>query len=222
MPPDATAVVPESRTPELGELFDKLGVSVMRKLRVALPGRIESYDAAKQLVRVKPLLKEISDSEEGDQSIDSLPVLNNVPVVFPGGGGFRVTFPIKVGDVVLLVFNDRSLDVWKSKGGEVDPLLFNRHHLADAVAIPGLHDNTAAWLSADPNVATIGVDNGTFEGVGLGATIQSFLSSLKTFLDTHIHPFVGVAPGVPSTTQPTTPASPSVPTVASQTVKVSQ
>lgn len=103
-------------------------------VHVALPARIEKYDAAKQQANVKPLIK----YEYQDGTADSLPVINNVPIVWPGSTKGVLSFPITAGDTVLLVFSERSLDVWKSKGGEVEPLDRRKHDISDAIAIPGL------------------------------------------------------------------------------------
>jgi len=53
------------------------------------------------------------------------------------------------------------------------------------------------------------VQNPTIDGpssvkIGRNATLGVVLSSIKTWLDTHVHAFVGVAPTVPATTMPPT------------------
>ena len=115
-------------------------------VRVSMPGRIESFDAATQLARVTPLLKEEYENDEGAAVIEALPVINNVPVFIPGGGTFVDTFPIVAGDECLLIFSDRSLDVWKERGGVVDPVSADRHTLTDAIALVGVRSK--------PNKAT--------------------------------------------------------------------
>lgn len=55
------------------------------------------------------------------------------------------------------------------------------------------------------------------EGIALGTTLQSFLGSLKTWADTHVHSGVTVGGGV---TGIGAPLSPAVPTVASANHKV--
>jgi hypothetical protein len=107
-------------------------------LHTAMPARVESYDATYGRASVQPLLKRIDIDENGDRVVTSYPVINEVPVVFPGSGGWRIRFPITAGDVVLLLFAEGSLDRWLQRGGEVDPGDSRRHDINDAFAIPGL------------------------------------------------------------------------------------
>jgi len=132
----------------------------LRSIHTCLPGRIEEYDHEEQMASVTPLL---SIGYEDGTSLD-LPIVQNVPVVFPSGGGASITFPLEQGDGVLLVFSERSIDQWLARGGVVvpdDPRIFD---LSDAIAIPGLNpfkgnglaqDNDGVWISY--NDATINI-----------------------------------------------------------------
>ena len=117
---------------------DVLRLAVGRSLRdvhVSLPGRIESYDARKQRASVAPLIAvALADGTTAD-----LPVINEVPVVWPRGGGAILSFPLQPGDTVLLIFSERSLDEWCQQGGASTPSDPRSHDLSDAVAIPGLY-----------------------------------------------------------------------------------
>lgn len=103
-------------------------------LHTALPAQIESYDHATQKASVLPLIRRVNKAGE---ELD-LPVITDVPVVFPGGGGAALTFPIEAGDTVLLVFSERSLDNWLQTGGVANPAKTGYMRLSDAIAIPGL------------------------------------------------------------------------------------
>ena len=87
------------------------------------PGKVVRYDAAKQLVDVQPLIKEAVKDEEGNVTARERPVIPNVPVVFPGAGGFALTFPIQTGDLVVLLYAHASLDRWLESDGRrsIDP-----------------------------------------------------------------------------------------------------
>ena len=108
------------------------------EIHTCLPGQIEQYDHTKQKADVKPLIKK----KYVDGSVVPMPVISNVPVVWPAGGGGSITFPLKQGDGVLLVFSERSLDTWLSKGGDAEPGSRHKFDLSDAIAIPGLHPFT--------------------------------------------------------------------------------
>jgi hypothetical protein len=109
-------------------------------VRVSLPARVTSYDAGTCKVSAQPLIRDAYIDEDGERATELPPIVNEVPVMFPGSGGVRFKFPIAVGDTVLLVFASSSLDRWLVRGGEVDPVHDHHHTLTDAVAIPGLQD----------------------------------------------------------------------------------
>jgi hypothetical protein len=83
-------------------------------------------------VNVKPSIKKILKNK---QTIN-LPILKDVPIVFPcsKSGGF--TFKVESGDGVLLVFSERSLEAWKNGNTDSAPLSNRKFDLTDAFAIP--------------------------------------------------------------------------------------
>ena len=200
-----------SRSPTLQEVLERVRGAAGADVRVALPAKVVRYDATKRQVDAAPCVKEFYTDEDGARVAEALPVITSVPVCFPSSGGFSVTFPVSVGDYVLLVFSDLSLDKWLATGGVVDPSDDRRHALIDAVAIPGLQDfGHAVDASGASGCIEIGQDGGIFQGVGLGA-------SLKTWLDGHTHASNGATP---------TPGTPGAGTdtmspAASASVKVS-
>jgi hypothetical protein len=152
------------------------------------------------------------------KATDKQPVIPSVPWVYPGGGGFIVTWPMSVGDEVLLVFSDDSLDKYLQVGGgsDIDPADDRRHSLTDAVAFAGIRSLGTA-TSVATGAVQIGTNGGTFQGVALGADI-------KTYLDGHTHA-VACPPGggnvlssAPSASVTGLPLDPSP--AASATVKV--
>lgn len=103
-------------------------------VHTALPGTIISYDSTLQKATVQPSLKK----SYLDGTTQEMPILNNVPVIFPRAGGASLTFPVVQGDSCLLLFIERSTDLWKSVGGIVAPDDPRKFDLSDAVAIMGL------------------------------------------------------------------------------------
>jgi hypothetical protein len=141
----------------------------LQEVHTAIPGRVESYDAATQTADVLPLVQTFALQEDGTRLPVTLPVLPAIPVVQPGANGFRVTYPVAAGDTVLVVFTEASLDAWQARGGLVDPADPRRHHLADAVAIVGLHANPSPWSGAAADATTWGHDGGPQVVVRAGA-----------------------------------------------------
>lgn len=113
------------------------GENVAANLRVAIPGIIDSFDPIKQTATVQPAISENVRLGQGDAKPTSLPLLTDVPVVFPRAGGYCLTFPVKPGDECLLVFSDMCIDGWWQSGGVQRQIETRRHDLSDAQAIIG-------------------------------------------------------------------------------------
>lgn len=220
-----------TRTPSLQETIAAAVAAGLLDVHTAIPARIVRYDAATQKADCKPLVKRAYPDEAGARQVDALPVIPGAPVMFPGAGGFRVTFPVRVGDTCLLIFSEAPLDRWKSgEGQEVDPEVDHAHALMDAVCILGLRPFGAALEEPPSDVCTIGQDGADFQPIGLGTSLKDHLDALKSYIDGHTHPVPGTGTtcvnGSPWTGTATSAApsssSPSVPTVESTTVQVSE
>src|ERR1700761_5777163 len=110
---------------------------ISRKIRVALPGIIQSFDSARQVVSVQPAIREYVQGQ-----FITLPRLDDVPIALPrsgGSGGYGLTVPIQAGAECWLLFSDLCIDASWQSGGVQNPILPWRHQIGDAVAI------IAAW-----------------------------------------------------------------------------
>jgi len=197
-------------TPSLPEVIRRAVEAGLEDAHVAIPAKVTRVDLAKGQLDVQPLVKDLRELEDGGLEAVSVPVITNVPIIWPGAGGFRLTFPIAAGDTVLLVFSDRSLDVWLARGGEVDPGDPRRHALSDAVAIPGLRPFSAPWAGTASDAVTLGKDGGTQikvkngtieldgadEPVALADSIETLLTQIRTWLATHTHSGVTTGGGL--------------------------
>lgn len=103
----------------------------------ALPGSIVSFDANTVTASVQPGVAGVVTKQDGSPGSVNLPVLTDVPVVFPRGGGCTLTFPVAVGDECLIVFACRAIDAWSQSGGVQPPSNARKHDLSDAFAIIG-------------------------------------------------------------------------------------
>lgn len=129
----------------------------LKDLHTAMPGIVESFDPVKQLASVQPAIKRIFKQVDADTEFlvpTDLPILINVPVIFPRGGGFSLTFPVKQGDECLLTFCERGIDRWHQFGGVQEPVGRRFHALSDATAFVGL----SSLNNKTPNYATDGVE----------------------------------------------------------------
>lgn len=184
-----------SHSPTLPEVLNALRDGIFRDLHVAMPGRVESFDAVTNTADVQPMVREIAEGPDGAPVPRALGILTGVPVMFPGGGGLRITFPIAQGDMVLLVFTDRSIDAFLNQGTESAPVDQRRHALPDAVAYPGLRPSPTAWTNIEAGVVTIGQDSaGSSDFVALAAKVNARLAHLEAAFNAHTHGLAAVVP----------------------------
>lgn len=210
----------DARTLSWGEVIRKAVVAGMLEMHVSMPAVVEAYDATKQTVDVVPLLMFPTKDAAGTITLQAPKKLTGVPVVFQGGGGLRMTLPVKPGDFVTLLCADRSIDVWKgnASAAPVDPGVDALHSLADAVAFVGLRAPSKPWTGADTAAITIGTDGAAFQGTGLGHAIRTELDAIwAAIYGGHFHPGVTAGAGVTGAAA----GSPSKQTVESASVKVS-
>lgn len=115
------------------DIFRNSVLSLLNSVHTSMPGIVKSYNPATNKATIQPALNKAYESGEMP-----LGLMENVPIMFQAGSNFSINFPINEGDYVLLIFCERSIDLWKSVGGQVTPDDPRKFHLSDAVAIPGL------------------------------------------------------------------------------------
>jgi len=116
------------------DIFRNCVWSQLNTIHTCLPGIVKSFDPATNKATIQPALNKSYASGTME-----MPVLENVPIMFPK----NVFFPVSAGDYVLLLFSERSIDLWLSVGGQVTPADPRKFNLSDAIAIPGLQPFTA-------------------------------------------------------------------------------
>lgn len=93
----------------LGFMCDQM----LKMIRTATPAEIVAYEPATQRATVEPSLELLLTDGSSMPRAQAL----DVPVIFPAGGGWRITFPLTAGDEVLLVNCDRDISGFKQSGG---------------------------------------------------------------------------------------------------------
>ncbi|MGE4504029.1 MAG: Gp138 family membrane-puncturing spike protein [Desulfovibrionaceae bacterium] len=126
----------------------------------ALPGIVQDYDAQAQTVSVQPTIKGRITRPDGSIVSVALPLLVDVPVQFPNGGGFSLTFPIKPGDEALVAFASRCIDGWWQSGGVQDPLEPRMHDLSDGFAFVGPRSRARALSGVSTEHVQLRTDDG--------------------------------------------------------------
>ena len=120
-------------TPTLSQLLKESFRRQIENVYTAYPATVIEYDNENLQVSISLDVKELRDGRELD-----LPVLNNVPVLFPRSGNAHVIFPISIGSKGLIVFSQRSIDGWIELGKALVPDDPRTHNINDGIFIPGL------------------------------------------------------------------------------------
>lgn len=206
---------------EPAELFN----SMMYRVNTCLPGIVVSFDVSDGVPKatVRPAIQ-MRTVVDGVPSFETLPDIDEVPVLMLGGAGdFVITHPVKPGMSCLLFFSQRCIDNWYENGGVQPPedgVESRKHDLTDAFCLVGPISIPEAISDVDTDGMVIRSRTGdtkikvtntqvttTAGGVTLtvdatGAKSSSDISDSKGTLDalrqaynTHVHSGVTTGPG---------------------------
>lgn len=156
-------------------------------------GIIQSFDAADQTVTVNIAQQRVAaTAPDGTQTIVPYPPLLKVPVQFPSGGGFTLTFPISPGDECLVLFHDREFDNWFTSGQVVPPTSARVHDLSDGFALVGVRNATRSLGSVSTTTTQLRSDDGTTFVEIAGGGIVNVAAPTEINLNTPIVNIAGV------------------------------
>lgn len=168
------AVSNKTRSGALAEVLASEQKTLNEQLRVALPGIIQSFDPDAVTAVVQPAIRYIERDNDGNKVTQDYPLLVDVPVVFPRGGGCTLTFPVKEGDECLVIFADRCIDFWWQSGGIQEPVDGRMHDLSDAFCIVGPQSQAKKISGISTTTAQLRTDDGTaFIEVAAGGDITA-------------------------------------------------
>jgi len=129
---------PRLQRAEFPELAFKAVLEADRAgLWTALPGIVRKVNLAAMTVEVEATIQARIFAPDGTFEWVNIPILPDVPLVFPGGGGFMLSFPVAIGDECLVVFASRCIDSWWDLGGVRPPTDFRMQDLSDGFALVG-------------------------------------------------------------------------------------
>lgn len=149
----------------------------------AMPGTIVSFDGAKSTASVRLGLTRAFRNPDDSVDNRAIPNLPDVPVIFPRGGGYVLTFPVAAGDPCLVVFASRNIDAWWQNGGVQAPLDGRIHDLSDGFAILGPFIQTATLSAMSGSAAQLRSLDGTTV-VEVGAGTIKLTAPTKVTIDT--------------------------------------
>ncbi|MDV0603377.1 Gp138 family membrane-puncturing spike protein [Raoultella ornithinolytica] len=139
----------------------QLAQAIMSAMRVSIPGIIQSFDPDAVTAVIQPAIKGVEHDTSGAEISVNLPLLVDVPVVFPRGGGCTLTFPVKEGDECLVIFADRCIDFWWQSGGIQEPVDGRMHDLSDAFCIVGPQSQAKKINGISTTAAQLRTDDGS-------------------------------------------------------------
>lgn len=101
----------------------------------AIPALVVDVDYSDVTISAQPAIQSVLTQKDGTTQNITLPLLIKVPICYPKGGGFAITFPIKKDDEVLIIFSSRCIDAWWQQGGVQPQAEMRMHDLSDGFAI---------------------------------------------------------------------------------------
>lgn len=148
--------------PDWRVLFDALGMEFGKQINCARPGIIQSFDPSTCTASIQIAQQQVTSIQpDGTETLAPFAPLEKVPVAFPGGGGFTLTFPVAAGDECILLFNDREIDNWYLTGQVAAPTSPRLHDFSDAVALVGLRSKPRALGGISATTTQLRSDDGT-------------------------------------------------------------
>jgi phage baseplate assembly protein gpV len=113
---------------------------IKEHIYTAIPAKILDVSnlSSNQTIDIQP---QIIETFRDDRNIELPPILD-VPIIFCGGGGGLLSFPVQAGDTVLAVFSMKSIDEWmesRATDSVLMPSDKRTYNINDAIAIAGLY-----------------------------------------------------------------------------------
>lgn len=121
----------------------------------SLPAKVVDYDPKTQTISAQPTYKPRHRGKPVD-----MPVISNIPVMFPRSGTAAITFPVKEGDGVLLTFMARDPTTWREKGDSAEAPSTRMHDLSFATAHLGYEPSPRKLDNVDPDRWQLRSDDG--------------------------------------------------------------
>ena len=197
--------------------FNSLKKQFATDVHTCMIARIERFDPGKMKADVKPLgkIKLCGKAQE-------MPLIIEVPVSFIKAGSFFIRPPYNKGDLVFIIFAEHDIDNVMFTGQEEQANSSRQHSLDDAIVVGGIMPFTQSMPETDANSLIIAktdlsskvvltddgkivieagdilIGDGATEGIPKG-------TSLKDWLDNHVHPYAwGDSGGSGDTEKPKT------------------
>ena len=173
-------------TPTPQEVHRSLSQRREQAIQTAFVAKIVEYDHGLQTATIQPEQSEVWRDAKNVRTVSGPFRIYDVPVLFPAGGGFSITFPINVGDFVLVTCTKYSLSRWR-EGIAGDPGDMRRFSLDGAVAHPvNLYQRSNAISNTESGFMILSA-GGTARLLALAHKIVTELNDIRVAMNTHKH-----------------------------------
>lgn len=171
--------------PTLAEVLDSAFSAKFADIHTCIPGIVVSYDSSKSQVDVQLGNKLVYESYGNDDPVaEAVPIIPGIPVLFPGGGGITLSFPLKPGDNVLIVFSESDINNFRGTNtANNDPGILQRFGLSGAMAIPcNIANKSYSGKAGTADDFAVINASGNAEFVALANLVASNLQAISTLL----------------------------------------
>lgn len=177
------------------QLYEDIIKKVGFNLRCCVPGIIQSYDSIHNTASIQPAIREEIVNDNNMVQYVNLPLLVNVPILFPSCSIGSIKFLLSQGDECLVFFSDLSYDNFWQKGNIQNPIEVRRHDLSDGLAIPCIisqpkTDSLSSGMEITYGSSKIKIDRNeiTFTDVNGSITLSQIIRLLNHY---HTAPAAG-------------------------------
>lgn len=122
-----------ARNPSAPEMLDAVQRHLQVRIRTIVPSIVIAYDPATQTATVQPAANDRMRSGEFVPKGPTPPL----PVAFPEGGGWSISWALLPSDRVLLLVGDRDAAGFRTLGSGYNPASARMHNVTDAFVWPG-------------------------------------------------------------------------------------
>lgn len=185
MPPYQQPANTFAADPSLTDVLSLHRTGVFASLNCHHVGTVQEFDATNQTARVTINYKQTVRQPNAvtgvyQQVLVDYPVLVDCPVVFLGGSGSALTFPVVQGDECLVLFNDRDFDNWFAGAATGQPATPRLHSFSDGIVLVGVRSLARILSGFDTTRASL--RNGV-AAVAVGPSLVKIYNASHTLND---------------------------------------
>lgn len=156
-------------------------------------GKVVTYYPESQTADIQPVIRRRIAKENGEPVQEDLPMIPNVPILFPRSGLVGIVFDLQAGDHVALLVLTAAITAWRQSGDTADAADVRLHHPGNCLALPGLGPSSGPMTFYEsgnlvlecPQFIVLGA--GASEFAAVASKVQADLDAIKLAYDAHTH-----------------------------------